>query len=55
MEMVTKFSLAEIEAAMPDNKRVVFYFDGNGKITREHSSFVNPVPNAFSLVQVDTG
>ncbi|HEC84186.1 MAG TPA: hypothetical protein ENI48_02950 [Thioploca sp.] len=51
--MVTKFSLAEIEAAMPDNKRVVFYFDGNGKITREHSSFVNPVPNAFSLVQVE--
>jgi len=53
MEMVTKFSLAEIDVTMPDNKRVVFYFDGNGKITRDNSSFVNPIANAFSLVQIE--
>ncbi|GEM_PF-1644910 len=40
--MVTKFSLAEIKVAMPDNKRIVFYFDGNGKITRENSSLSIP-------------
>lgn len=34
-------------------ERRVFYFDGNGKITAENGTFVNPSPNAFSLVHVE--
>jgi hypothetical protein len=50
--MPTKFALAKLEVSTPDGSRLVFYFDGNGKITRENGSFDSPVPNAFSLVQV---
>lgn len=51
--MATKFSLAKLDVKMFDERCLSFYFDGNGKITRENGSFDNPVPNAFSLVQVE--
>lgn len=50
--MLTKFALAELDIKTSDGSRFVFYFDGNGKITRGNGSFDNPAPNAFSLVQV---
>lgn len=50
--MSTKFALAKLDMTASDGSPFTFYFDGNGKITRENSSFDGPVPNAFSLVQV---
>lgn len=51
--MRTKFALAKLDVTMPDGCFLTFYFDGNGKITRENGSFASPAPNAFSLVQVE--
>lgn len=51
--MSTKFALALLEMKASDGSLFTFFFDGNGKITRENSSFENPVANAFSLVQVE--
>lgn len=49
--MPTKFALSKLDTKT-NGSQFVFYFDGNGKITRENGSFDYPVPNAFSLVQV---
>lgn len=50
--MPTKFALAKLDVKTSDGSEFVFYFDGNGKITRGNGLFDHPVPNAFSLVQV---
>ena len=50
--MPTRFALAKLDVITSDGSQLTFYFDGNGKITRENGSFDCPVPNAFSLVQV---
>ena len=50
--MPTKFALAKLDMAASDGAPFTFYFDGNGKVTRENGYFDKPVPNAFSLVQV---
>src|SRR3989344_401625 len=50
--MPTKFALTKLDMIASDGSQLAFYFDGNGKITRENSPFDKPVSNAFSLVQV---
>lgn len=50
--MPTKFTLATLEMVSSDGAPFMFYFDGNGKITRENGSFDSPAPNAFSLIQI---
>jgi len=50
--MKTQFALARLEVATPISGPLLFWLDGNGKITRSNGSFANPQPNAFSLVQV---
>jgi len=51
-KMPTKFALNKLDVETSDNHQFIFYFDGNGKITRENGNFDQPVANAFSLVQV---
>lgn len=50
--MLTRFALAKLDMMASDGAIFTFYFDGNGKITRENGSFDKPIPNAFSIVQI---
>lgn len=47
----TAFCLAEV--VNPDDPGRSLWVDGNGKITRGGGTYAAPMPNAFSLVQVD--
>ncbi|OGN16219.1 MAG: hypothetical protein A3C81_02540 [Candidatus Yanofskybacteria bacterium RIFCSPHIGHO2_02_FULL_46_19] len=51
--MATKFALKPLFIVMPDGVTKTFWFDGNGKITVGNGTFVQPVANSFSLVQVE--
>ena len=50
--MATQFALDYKDVTMPDGKMLIFWFDGNGKVTYGNGSFDKPVANSFSLVQV---
>ena len=51
--MPTPFCLDRLDITMSDGTPFSFFFDGNGKITRENGTFARPVSNAFSLIQVE--
>src|SRR3989344_1793472 len=51
--MTSQFCLSRLDMTMSDGALFIFFFDGNSKITRENGTFAKPMPNAFSLIQVE--
>lgn len=50
----TKFASEPLLVWCPFTKdEILFWFDGNGKITAENGTFANPAVNAFSLLNID--
>lgn len=51
LPLATRFTFAEIPLDLfrEDGRELVFFVDGNSKITAGNGSFAEPAPNAFSL------
>lgn len=50
--MDTHFALARLDVDLSDKEKLSFWFDGNSKVTVGNGTYEHPVPNSFSLVQV---